>query len=140
MAFGLEARVPLLDHRIVEFGLALPDSVKMRGKVGKAPLRWWAARRLPAAHINRKKRGFHVPTGAILTDAFVRALGQKLRHHPTVTEWFSAPGIDRLTRSVPSPHRNRMLWSLMQFGLWSNLLIENPGRTPSSDEDPLAWL
>ncbi len=140
MAFGLEARVPLLDHRIVEFGLALPDSVKMRGKVGKAPLRWWAARHLPSAHINRKKRGFHVPTGVILTDQFVRALGQKLRHHPTVTEWFSAPGIDRLARSVPSPHRNRMLWSLMQFGLWSNLLIENPGRTPSSDEDPLAWL
>lgn len=140
MAFGLEARVPLLDHRIVEFGLTLPDSVKMRGKVGKAPLRWWAARRLPTEHINRKKRGFHVPTGVILTDEFVSALGQKLRHHPTVKEWFSAPGLERLVRSAPSPHRNRMLWSLMQFGLWSNLLIEHPRQTPSSDEDPLAWL
>jgi asparagine synthase (glutamine-hydrolysing) len=44
MAFGLEGRVPFLDHRLVEFGLSLPDRLKVRGRTGKWLLRQWADR------------------------------------------------------------------------------------------------
>jgi asparagine synthase (glutamine-hydrolysing) len=39
MAWGAEARVPYLDHRIVEFGLGLPDTLKMHRRMGKVLLR-----------------------------------------------------------------------------------------------------
>jgi asparagine synthase (glutamine-hydrolysing) len=44
MAFGLEARVPFLDHRVVEFGLALPDELKISSGQGKIFLKHWAER------------------------------------------------------------------------------------------------
>jgi len=43
MGWGVEGRVPFLDHRIVEFGLSLPDELKIEGRQGKAFLKRWAA-------------------------------------------------------------------------------------------------
>ncbi|HYB44347.1 MAG TPA: asparagine synthase (glutamine-hydrolyzing), partial [Candidatus Methylomirabilis sp.] len=63
MSFGLEGRVPFLDHRIVEFGLGLPDALKIGSRQGKVFLKRWAERRLPAEHLWRRKRGFYVPLG-----------------------------------------------------------------------------
>jgi asparagine synthase (glutamine-hydrolysing) len=58
MAWGLEARVPLLDHRVVEAALALPAAALRRGDTGKLLLRTIAARRLGTAAATRPKRGF----------------------------------------------------------------------------------
>jgi len=55
MGFSLEGRVPFLDQRVVEFGLALPDSLKVDGRHGKLMLRRWAERRLPREHVWRRK-------------------------------------------------------------------------------------
>jgi asparagine synthetase B (glutamine-hydrolysing) len=55
MGFSLEGRVPFLDQRVVEFGLALPDSLKVDGRHGKLMLRRWAERRLPREHAWRRK-------------------------------------------------------------------------------------
>jgi asparagine synthase (glutamine-hydrolysing) len=49
MAWGVEARVPYLDHRIVEFGLGLPDALKVQGRMGKVFLRQWGQRHIPGA-------------------------------------------------------------------------------------------
>jgi len=64
MAEGLEARVPFLDKALVPFGLAAPDRVKVRGRTLKWIVRQWAARRLPAEIVGRKKWGFRVPLAA----------------------------------------------------------------------------
>jgi len=61
MAVGLEARVPLLDHRIVEFALSLPRRFKYGRGGGKRLLRRVLARHLPAAWLDRPKQGFCVP-------------------------------------------------------------------------------
>ena len=61
MAASLEARVPYLDHRLVEFAFSLPSSMKLRGNTGKYILERAAAKYLPGEIINRRKMGFGVP-------------------------------------------------------------------------------
>ncbi len=66
MAVALEARVPLLDRRVVEFALGLPTRLKVRNTVGKWLLRQVLARHLPKNLFERPKAGFSVPLGSWL--------------------------------------------------------------------------
>jgi asparagine synthase (glutamine-hydrolysing) len=66
MAAGIEQRVPLLDHRIVEFARTLPDSLMIRDGVTKWLLRQVAYRHVPRAILDRPKMGFTVPMRAWL--------------------------------------------------------------------------
>ena len=63
MAFGLEARDPLLDHRIFEFAWRLPVDYRIRGGKGKWLLRKVLARYVPPELTERPKRGFSLPIG-----------------------------------------------------------------------------
>lgn len=63
MAVGLEARVPLLDHRVIAFAWRLPPSLLIEGGRGKMPLRRVLARSVPPALSERPKMGFAVPIG-----------------------------------------------------------------------------
>lgn len=66
MACSLETRVPLLDHRVVEFALRLPLEYKWREGQSKWLLRQLLYRHVPPSLIDRPKRGFSVPLGAWL--------------------------------------------------------------------------
>ena len=61
MAVGLEARVPLLDHRVVEFAWRLPRSLKVEGSLTKRVLRQVLQRHVPKALFDRPKQGFEQP-------------------------------------------------------------------------------
>lgn len=63
MAVGLEARAPLLDHRLVELTWRIPAAVKTRGGQSKWPLRQVLGRYLPQSLYERPKQGFSVPIG-----------------------------------------------------------------------------
>ena len=60
MAYTLEARVPLLDHRIVEFAYSLPTNLKLRNG-SKSILKEILYKKVPRNLINRPKKGFSVP-------------------------------------------------------------------------------
>ncbi len=66
MAVSLEARVPLLDHRVVEFAWQLPRSVKLADGQGKWILREVLAKYLPKEAVDRPKSGFGIPLAAWL--------------------------------------------------------------------------
>ena len=63
MAVGLEARVPLLDHRLIEFAWHLPRDVKIRRGESKWLLKQVLYRHVPPALVNRPKMGFGIPLG-----------------------------------------------------------------------------
>jgi asparagine synthase (glutamine-hydrolysing) len=63
MAVALEARVPLIDHRVVEFCWRLPRETKVRGGTGKWIPRQILYRHVPPALVERPKMGFGIPLG-----------------------------------------------------------------------------
>ena len=66
MGVSLESRVPMLDHRIVEFALTLPMHLRRREGIGKWILREVLYRHVPRAMVERPKKGFGVPLAAWL--------------------------------------------------------------------------
>jgi asparagine synthase (glutamine-hydrolysing) len=61
MAVSVEARVPLLDHRVVELALRLPPNLKVRGETGKYILRKVLHQHVPERLFQRPKMGFQLP-------------------------------------------------------------------------------
>jgi len=63
MAVSLETRVPMLNHRIVEFAASLPDEIKIRDSIAKWPLHEILSRHVPRELFERPKQGFAIPIG-----------------------------------------------------------------------------
>jgi len=134
MAYGLEGRVPYLDHRIVEFGLALPDALKIRGRTGKFLLRRWAERHLPRDHLYRRKKGFTVDIGSLLDSEMLTALRDRLPRNTGVREWMRPEGVKALVdRQISKGDRATEVWGVLQFALWHRFVVE--GQMP--DHPPL---
>lgn len=141
MAFGLEGRVPFLDHRVVEFGLSLPDNLKVQSSHAKWLLKLYGARRIPKDYLFRKKRGFHVPIEAIFTQGLVTGLKARLLMNAGIQEWFDIPALKTFFLRATPQKDSRTLWSLMQFAIWHRLFVEYRGnRVPSVCELPLDWI
>ncbi len=121
MAVGLEAREPLLDHRLVEFSWTLPLETKMRGGEGKWILRRLLGRYLPPALIDRPKAGFAVPLQDWLRGP-LRDWGAALLA-PTALEqdgFFNGAAVwaawERLQKDgSESP---QLLWNILMFQAW----------------------
>ncbi len=141
MAFGLEGRVPFLDHRVVAFGLGLPDRLKTSGGRGKLFLRHWAERYLPLEHLGGRKRGFHVPMTDVLSGRRFEQVAQKLPRSPAIQEWFRAEGVRELLGAHRRDGRHaREVWMLLQFAIWHRIFVERPGAKPEPVDQPLDWL
>ena len=141
MTFGVEGRVPYLDHRIVQFGLGLPDRLKNDRRTGKLFLKHWATRHLPSEHLFARKRGFTVPVRDWLSSPRVGILGELLGRNRGIREWFNPLGVrELLSRYCGSGHGGQSLWVLLQFAMWHTLFIEGDGQRPPSQLDPLDML
>jgi asparagine synthase (glutamine-hydrolysing) len=113
----------------------------VRGRTGKWLLRQWAEPRLPPGHLDRPKRGFHVPVGDWLTGSIASRIGDALTRNHGIQEWFQVDAIPDLVRARQA-HRGggRELFGLMQFAIWHRIFIEQPGLAPLPAEDPLDWI
>ena len=72
MTHSLEARAPLVDHHVIELGAALPGRLKLRGLTGKYILKRAFADLVPAEIVDRRKKGFALPHGALAGGAAAR--------------------------------------------------------------------
>ncbi len=140
MGFSLEARVPFLDHRIVEFGISLPDELKTRGREGKYFLKEWASHYIPRGHLYRKKTGFGVPVGEIFSKEVIKEVHRQLKKNKGIREWFLPKGIDYVFTIRDKKNQARIIWSLVQFAIWHNMFIEKKGKTPHFQENILEWI
>lgn len=122
MACSLEVRVPLLDHRFVEWGLGLPSARGFAGGRMKLALKEHLARRLPKEIIDRPKMGFGVPLTRWLKSAGgLAGLDQKLRARHPKGAYFSPirPGaIQALTAAHGHVDHSQRAWSLLFLERW----------------------
>lgn len=96
MAHSLESRMPFLDYRVAEFGLGLPDRLKVRGGYGKWILRQIARQRIPdSIRTARYKRGFDVAEGDWIRMGLGDAIRRSLcRAAPPLTGSLINPAVD----------------------------------------------
>lgn len=121
MSVSLEARVPLLDHRIVEFALSIPLEYKMNRGRTKAPLRDLLSRYVPVGLFERPKAGFAIPLkewlSGELNDWMKDLLSESsLRKHG----YFSKRKIDAMILDLESGSGDYdyQLWTLLMFQDW----------------------
>ncbi len=121
MAVSLEARCPLLDHRVVEFAWRLPTAVKVRGGKGKWLLRRVLRRYVPEALFERPKQGFNVPIGAWLRGP-LRDWAEELLAAPRLRrEGFLDPGrVQACWQEHLRERRDRAyeLWAILMVEAW----------------------
>ncbi len=119
MRASIEARVPLLDHHLVEFAARIPSRLKIRGGVSKSILKRVMAPYLPAEVLHKRKQGFSVPLGTWLRTDLKQDIMDALRggnRHGL----FDARAVERLTDAFfrGDDSRNYQVWTLYAFELW----------------------
>ena len=118
MAVSLEAREPLLDHRLIEFAATLPEGLRTRGSEGKWLMKRTMRRYLPDSILFRPKQGFVTPiaqwfrgplSGAAMAISESAALAR--------TGWFDSRRIGEIARQhiAGTSDHSRLLWQLLML-------------------------
>ncbi|MBA2671644.1 MAG: asparagine synthase (glutamine-hydrolyzing) [Gemmatimonadetes bacterium] len=121
MSTSIEARVPFLDHRLVEFSAHIPSEMKLRGGVTKHILKHATRDLLPASVIHRKKQGFSAPVkewfrGELAGYARRSILDSRLREQGL----FDYEVLGGMLEAHRTGQRNydTLLWSLLNLSQW----------------------
>jgi asparagine synthase (glutamine-hydrolysing) len=126
MANSVELRVPLLDHKILEFAAALPASLKVHGVTTKYLAKKALASRVPKEILRRRKAGFPVPYETWLRNGsrgWVRDL--LLDRQTTNRGYFDSGRMEALlTSSAQSGGYSKEIFSLVTLELWHRTFAE----------------
>jgi asparagine synthase (glutamine-hydrolysing) len=128
MASGIEARVPFLDHDLVEYALRIPPDLKIRRGVSKYILRRYAARLLPSEVAARPKRPFYAPVEKYLEDPAFRDLLEDTLSERSVKErgLFRPEAIAALRRRMHAGEfvYVKQVFSLIVLELWFRMAVD----------------
>ena len=131
MAASIEARVPLLDHPLVEWAARLPDRYKVRGGTGKVLLRRLARKLVPREAVDRPKVGFTVPLAPWFRGPLRELLCDTLLAPACLQRGYYDPAV---LRGYVEDHvrgrrdRSRELWTLLTLELWHRAFIDEAPR------------
>ena len=129
MAHSLELRSPLLDRRVVELGLSLPDALKQEGRQGKIALRRAFAAELPAEIATRGKSGFGLPLAEWFRgDLQPLARDLLLDERARARGWFRPEAVERLLsdHAAGRADNGHRLWTLTMLELWQRTHVDAP--------------
>lgn len=121
MAFSLETRAPLLDHRVFEFAWSLPEKLKIRGGKGKRLLRELLYRHVPRELVDRPKKGFDVPIASWLRGPLREWAEDLVSEARLVREGFFEPTAIRKKWEEHLSGKqdcSRHLWQVLMFQSW----------------------
>jgi len=127
MAVGLEVRVPLLDHRVVEFTSTLPDRLKYKRGRGKYLLRRLLARYVPEELFERPKMGFGVPIEDWFRGELKEMLLDYLSPERLIKEGlFDHNLVEEKIKEHLSGKANHQyrLWALLMWEMWRERWLE----------------
>jgi asparagine synthase (glutamine-hydrolysing) len=120
MAASLEARVPFLDHRLVELMAPVSAQVKLPGYTRKHVLRRALGARLPSELLHARKRGFNVPMREWFRGGDAWSWLDARLATGSLDDWIRRPAL----REVLETHRRgaadhgNLLWILVQLAAW----------------------
>ncbi len=121
MACSLEARVPYLDHDLVELAFRMPERLKVRGRQTKVLLKEVAARHVPRDCVYRAKQGFSIPIKNWLGNEFRPLVDEHLSAQRIADEGlFDVDEIERLKEEHLQGRENHshVLWTLLVLQDW----------------------
>lgn len=127
MAVSLEARAPLLDHKLIEFVSRIPASMKLRGNTTKYLLKEAVRDFVPAEVLDRPKQGFGVPVQEWINRQLRSRIRETLTERRTVERGIVQPVYvnvlldehERGRRDHSAP-----LWSLLMLELWYRTFVD----------------
>ena len=129
MMHSLEVRVPLLDHKVLEFVSRIPFEYKLRGRVGKWILKESVRDLLPPETLARRKQGFGVP----LEHWFNGSFGQVARDvlldaRARERGWTEPAAVERMIGAAPrsADRHARQVFALVCLELWARTYLDRP--------------
>ena len=136
MAHSLEARVPFLDHELIELAMRVPSAWKIRDGVPKSILKQAVRGLIPDSVIDRPKKGFGAPMAEWLRGEFGHEVERTVFASELFrTGWFRAEPIRRLFAAHRSGKRDyaHYLWVLFNLVAWHDRWIAGPLATPVAE-------
>jgi asparagine synthase (glutamine-hydrolysing) len=120
MTHSVEGRTPYLDPEVAKFAATLPDSLKIKGDLGKILPRRWLAGADPQYPAMAKKRGFNTPVGGWIA-ARAPQIAPLVARQPGVRGLFDAAAVEAVIGGAAN--RDQPAWSLLYYALWHSTRI-----------------
>jgi len=126
MANSIELRVPLLDHRVLEFAASLPSSFKLNGFTAKYILKKALSHRIPKEIRNRKKAGFPVPYASWLRNDLKDMVSMVLTDRKTLDRgYFHKDAVEKLIKANSNgSDYSKEIFSLLSLELWQRTFLD----------------